>query len=256
MIAPAGFLMGIPFPTGLTRLESSFPQAVRWAWALNAAASVLGSVCRHLSGHLYWFARHCIDGRVVVFMRAFGGVGCERLRSAASAAGRSRSSFMKFTVILHSLVASCASDPACAASSLDPPKLRLDGSAQPFSYAVDLTIVPDRDTFRGIVDISVDIRTPADVMWLNSVGLQIQDATFRPESGARTAGQDRAGWRPVYRLCLRSPDFRPRRSARRLSGQDQPEQQRGCFPIEGRPRVVRLQPIRTHRCPPRVSLFR
>jgi hypothetical protein len=43
LIAPAGFLMGIPFPTGLTRLEQNFPQAVRWAWALNAAASVLGS---------------------------------------------------------------------------------------------------------------------------------------------------------------------------------------------------------------------
>jgi hypothetical protein len=44
LIAPAGFLMGIPFPTGLTRLQKSYPQAVRWAWALNAAASVLGSV--------------------------------------------------------------------------------------------------------------------------------------------------------------------------------------------------------------------
>ena len=43
MIAPAGFLMGIPFPTGLRHLEKQFPQAVRWAWALNAAASVLGS---------------------------------------------------------------------------------------------------------------------------------------------------------------------------------------------------------------------
>ncbi len=43
LIAPAGFLMGIPFPTGLTRLQHSFPQAIRWAWALNAAASVLGS---------------------------------------------------------------------------------------------------------------------------------------------------------------------------------------------------------------------
>jgi hypothetical protein len=43
LIAPAGFLMGIPFPTGLTRLEARYPQAVRWAWALNAAASVLGS---------------------------------------------------------------------------------------------------------------------------------------------------------------------------------------------------------------------
>ena len=43
LIAPAGFLMGMPFPTGLTLLEMRFPQAVRWAWALNAAASVLGS---------------------------------------------------------------------------------------------------------------------------------------------------------------------------------------------------------------------
>jgi hypothetical protein len=43
MIAPAGFLMGIPFPTGLTRLQKNYPQAIRWAWALNAAASVLGS---------------------------------------------------------------------------------------------------------------------------------------------------------------------------------------------------------------------
>ena len=43
LISPVGFLMGMPFPTGLTRLEARFPHAVRWAWALNAAASVLGS---------------------------------------------------------------------------------------------------------------------------------------------------------------------------------------------------------------------
>jgi hypothetical protein len=43
LIAPAAFLMGIPFPTGLMWLEMRFPQAVRWAWALNAASSVLGS---------------------------------------------------------------------------------------------------------------------------------------------------------------------------------------------------------------------
>ena len=43
LIAPVGFLMGMPFPTGLIRLESRYPQAVRWAWALNAASSVMGS---------------------------------------------------------------------------------------------------------------------------------------------------------------------------------------------------------------------
>jgi hypothetical protein len=44
MIAPAGFVMGIPFPTGLRLLEQHHPPSVRWAWSLNAAASVLGSV--------------------------------------------------------------------------------------------------------------------------------------------------------------------------------------------------------------------
>jgi hypothetical protein len=39
LLAPLGFLMGMPFPTGLRLVET-----VEWAWALNAAASVLGSV--------------------------------------------------------------------------------------------------------------------------------------------------------------------------------------------------------------------
>jgi hypothetical protein len=38
-LAPLGFLMGMPFPSGLRMVET-----VEWAWALNAAASVLGSV--------------------------------------------------------------------------------------------------------------------------------------------------------------------------------------------------------------------
>jgi hypothetical protein len=35
--------MGMPFPSGLRRLEEMHPPSVRWAWSLNAAASVLGS---------------------------------------------------------------------------------------------------------------------------------------------------------------------------------------------------------------------
>jgi hypothetical protein len=41
---PAGFFMGMPFPSGLERLERRFPAAIRWAWATNSASSVLGSV--------------------------------------------------------------------------------------------------------------------------------------------------------------------------------------------------------------------
>jgi len=52
LLIPLGFVMGMPFPTGLRALAASpapeFPatadNAVEWAWAMNAAASVLGSV--------------------------------------------------------------------------------------------------------------------------------------------------------------------------------------------------------------------
>jgi spermidine synthase len=44
IVAPAGFAMGMPFPTGLRKLEIRSPLFVKWAWSLNAAASVLGSV--------------------------------------------------------------------------------------------------------------------------------------------------------------------------------------------------------------------
>jgi predicted membrane-bound spermidine synthase len=43
LIAPSAFLMGMPFPAGLAILEAWHPPSVRWAWSLNAAASVFGS---------------------------------------------------------------------------------------------------------------------------------------------------------------------------------------------------------------------
>jgi hypothetical protein len=46
LIVPLGFIMGMPFPTGLRLLdESSIAGGLtEWAWAMNASASVLGSV--------------------------------------------------------------------------------------------------------------------------------------------------------------------------------------------------------------------
>jgi len=44
LIAPLGFAMGMPFPTALQRLEEWHAPSVRWAWSLNSASSVLGSV--------------------------------------------------------------------------------------------------------------------------------------------------------------------------------------------------------------------
>jgi hypothetical protein len=43
LIFPAGFLMGMPFPVGLARLDEWQHSSVRWAWSLNAASSIMGS---------------------------------------------------------------------------------------------------------------------------------------------------------------------------------------------------------------------
>jgi hypothetical protein len=49
LLAPLGFVMGTPFPTGLRALAAPSPPSgdentIEWAWAINAASSVLGSV--------------------------------------------------------------------------------------------------------------------------------------------------------------------------------------------------------------------
>ena len=43
-LAPLGFLMGIPFPSGLDWLRQRAPRLIPWAWAVNGCASVLASV--------------------------------------------------------------------------------------------------------------------------------------------------------------------------------------------------------------------
>jgi SAM-dependent methyltransferase len=44
LIAPLAFLMGMPFPLGLSRVAQLFPERVPWAWGINGCASVMGAV--------------------------------------------------------------------------------------------------------------------------------------------------------------------------------------------------------------------
>ena len=44
IIAPIGFIMGIPFPCGLRVLNRVRPRLISWAWAINGYTSVVGSV--------------------------------------------------------------------------------------------------------------------------------------------------------------------------------------------------------------------
>ena len=81
LVTPAGFLMGVPFPTGLSRLEQRYPQAVRWAWALNAAASVLGSTgAIFLAIYLGLRATLLIGG--ALYLGALAVIGLQRLETA------------------------------------------------------------------------------------------------------------------------------------------------------------------------------
>jgi len=91
-VAPAAFLMGMPFPTGLTMLEARRPEAVRWAWSLNAAASVLGSVAA-IALAIYLGLRETLLAGGMLYLAACMAAGAARRLSpapalACSAAGR------------------------------------------------------------------------------------------------------------------------------------------------------------------------
>lgn len=88
---------------------------------------------------------------------------------------------MKFLSLL------TASICAFAATAPTPPKLRLSDNVRPSRYAIDLTVVPDKDTFEGIADAEVEIQQPAELIWLNATALQIREASFRGEAATSKA---------------------------------------------------------------------
>ena len=48
-----------------------------------------------------------------------------------------------------------------------PPKLRLPADVVgPVRYRVELTAIPDRDTFTGVIDIDLQFVKPTSVLWL------------------------------------------------------------------------------------------
>jgi hypothetical protein len=55
-LAPPGFLMGIPLPSGLALLERTAPGLITWAWAVNGAASVIASILAALLALSFGFS--------------------------------------------------------------------------------------------------------------------------------------------------------------------------------------------------------
>ncbi|HWZ86171.1 MAG TPA: M1 family metallopeptidase, partial [Thermoanaerobaculia bacterium] len=67
---------------------------------------------------------------------------------------------------------------APAAPAPEPPKLRLPtDAAEPTGYAVELSIDPARDAFKGTVAADLRFKKKATLLWLNATGLQVTKAS-------------------------------------------------------------------------------
>ncbi len=71
MLAPLGFMLGMPFPTGMRIAKTYFPSNVTWMWGINGAFSVFGAVVATSIGIMYGLSWAMILG-VVAYSIAIG----------------------------------------------------------------------------------------------------------------------------------------------------------------------------------------
>jgi predicted membrane-bound spermidine synthase len=71
VLAPIGFLMGMPFPTGIRLLKAHRPEYIPWMWAINGAFSVLGAVLAIALGIMYGSSHAMILG-ILIYLIALG----------------------------------------------------------------------------------------------------------------------------------------------------------------------------------------
>ena len=68
ILAPIGFLMGMPLPTGMRLLKVHRPEYIPWMWAVNGAFSVLGAVLAVIIGIMYGSSGAMILGILIYFI--------------------------------------------------------------------------------------------------------------------------------------------------------------------------------------------
>jgi cytosol alanyl aminopeptidase len=100
---------------------------------------------------------------------------------------------------------------AAAAFAADAPKLKLDYDVRPTRYLADLKLSTGAADFTGSIDIELDLRKPANIVWLNAKEIAIRNATIKAkQEGSRapwwrwtwpteveTAPGDLVGFRPL-----------------------------------------------------------
>ncbi|HJU34298.1 MAG TPA: hypothetical protein VJ695_04170 [Nitrososphaera sp.] len=71
ILAPIGFMMGMPLPTGMRLLKVHRPEYIPWMWAVNGAFSVLGAVLAIAIGIMYGSSLAMMLG-VLIYLIALG----------------------------------------------------------------------------------------------------------------------------------------------------------------------------------------
>ena len=71
ILAPIGFLMGMPLPTGMRLLKVHTPDYIPWMWAINGAFSVLGAVLAIALGIMFGSSLAMILG-ILIYLIALG----------------------------------------------------------------------------------------------------------------------------------------------------------------------------------------
>lgn len=71
ILTPIGFLMGMPFPTGIRLLKAHRSEYIPWMWAINGAFSVLGAVLAIALGIMYGSSYAMILG-ILMYLIALG----------------------------------------------------------------------------------------------------------------------------------------------------------------------------------------
>jgi cytosol alanyl aminopeptidase len=87
--------------------------------------------------------------------------------------------------------------PEAAANSPRPPALRLPATARPLRQAVDLTVIPEQDTFAGSTQIDVELTEATSVLWLNAKKIEVREASI----------ESRGTTQPAVRLATSNEEF-------------------------------------------------
>jgi hypothetical protein len=71
LMAPLAVVMGMPMPTGIKMLSRSAPELIPWAWGVNGATSVMGSVAALVIAILTGFNQALVAGSALYLLAIF-----------------------------------------------------------------------------------------------------------------------------------------------------------------------------------------